>query len=189
MARRQKAAASPRQERPSDRRRGAGDDPVGFGRLLDEVTSLREALASSEEEIRRLRAEWADAIDLLHDVTETITPGTRRRSVAGGRPAPRAGDVPAGGRGRRGRRPTADAGPRRASRGPGVNGRVTAASVTTELVRSVIAELGSATAGEIAERISSSGTPVSGRAIRHIAESAGAVTRPGSGGRRVYSLR
>jgi len=41
---------------------------------------------------------------------------------------------------------------------------------------------------EIAEQITKAGTPVSGRAIRHIAKVAGAVARPGDGGRMVYAL-
>ena len=45
-----------------------------------------------------------------------------------------------------------------------------------------------ATASEIAEHISRAGTPVSGRAIRHIAKVAGAVARPGDDGRMVYAL-
>jgi hypothetical protein len=48
--------------------------------------------------------------------------------------------------------------------------------------------MGTATAGEIAEQITKAGTPVSGRAIRHIAKVAGAVARPGDGGRMVYAL-
>ena len=56
------------------------------------------------------------------------------------------------------------------------------------MVRAVIGRLGSATAGEIAEEITKAGTPVSGRAIRHIAKVAGAVARPGEAGRMVYTL-
>jgi hypothetical protein len=56
------------------------------------------------------------------------------------------------------------------------------------VVRAVIGKLGTATAGEIAAQISQAGTPVSGRAIRHIAKGAGAVMRPGDDGRMVYSL-
>ena len=52
----------------------------------------------------------------------------------------------------------------------------------------VIGRMGTATAGEIAAQITRAGTPVSGRAIRHIAKVAGAVARPGEGGRMVYAL-
>lgn len=66
--------------------------------------------------------------------------------------------------------------------------RVSPESVTPDVVREVIGRLGTASAADIAAEISRTGTPVSGRAIRHIAKAAGAVARDGDGGRMVYSL-
>jgi hypothetical protein len=145
-----------------------------FGSLVDEVVALREALAQAQQENIQLRAELAEAAGLFRDA---------RALVARAEPAGR-------GRGRTARGVKAAAAPRAAGRSARVstNGRATPASVTADVVRAVIGKLGSATAGEIAAQITGAGTPVSGRAVRHIAKGAGAVMRPGDDGRMVYSL-
>ena len=76
---------------------------------------------------------------------------------------------------------------RRASGRPkGPKGRATPAAVTADVVRAVVAKLGSATASEIASEITLAGVPVSGRAVRFIAERAGATTSVGEDGQRRY---
>jgi multidrug resistance efflux pump len=130
-----------------------------------EVEALRENLATAQQENRELRAELDEGVDILRGA---------EAALAGS--APPAGRRPRGGRGDA----VASPGRRRA--------RTTPASVTADVVRTVIGRLGRATAAEIAEEISRGGTPVSGRAIRHIARAAGAVARPGDGGAMVYTL-
>ena len=154
-----------------------------FDGLVAEVVTLREALAASQEANERLRAEMAEGVALFRRA-EIALSGTNGQ--------------PSGRRARRGR-PVATAAPGepRAKRSPRSGGvqrtsstrvRATSASVTPEVVRSVIASRGRATAAEIAEEIAKGGTTVSGRAIRHIAKTAGAAARPGADGRMVYSL-
>ena len=188
MARGQRPAQPARRSRAAtpDTMRRAGDDFLSrFGGLVDEVVALREELAAAQDENRRLSAELAEGIDLFREargiVARSDSPGRRGR---GGRPA---ASTPAKSTGRT----RASAG--RAARGgraarASANGRATPAAVTGDVVRAVIGKLGTATAGEIAAQITAAGTPVSGRAIRHIAESAGAVTRRGEDGRMLYSL-
>ncbi len=77
---------------------------------------------------------------------------------------------------------------RRRRRVKGAKGRATPASVTTEVVRAVLAKRGAATASEIASEITAAGAPVSGRAIRFLAERAGAQTFVGDDGQRRYRL-
>jgi hypothetical protein len=60
--------------------------------------------------------------------------------------------------------------------------------VTTEVVRAVLAKRGAATASEIAGEITAAGAVVSGRAIRFLAERAGAQTFVGEDGQRRYRL-
>ena len=50
-----------------------------------------------------------------------------------------------------------------------------------------IGKLGNPTAGEIAAVLSRRGTPVSGRAVRWVAEAAGAKVTAGGDGKRRYS--
>jgi hypothetical protein len=147
-----------------DTARAAADTFLArFGSLVDEVVALREALAQAQQENIQLRDELAEAAGLFRDARALVV-----RADPAGR-----------GRGR--------AAPGRSAR-VSTNGRATPASVTADVVRAVIGKLGSATAGEIAAQITGAGTPVSGRAVRHIAKGAGAVMRPGDDGRMVYSL-
>ncbi len=73
-------------------------------------------------------------------------------------------------------------------RGRAPKGRATPAEVTTDVVRAVLVKLGEATAAEIAAEITSAGAPVGGRAVRFLAERAGATTRVGEDGQRRYRL-
>ncbi|MDB5066818.1 MAG: hypothetical protein JWM18_3252 [Chloroflexi bacterium] len=188
MARARQSSAAPARRRRaagSDTLRTAADDFLSrFGGLVEEIVSLREALEQAQQDNLRLRAELAEGIDLLRDARALVVRAEappRRRGRGGTRPA-----APAPSRGRS----RVAAVPARAerSRTRPANGRVTPAAVTADVVRAVIGRMGSATAGEIAEQITNAGTPVSGRAIRHIAKVAGAVARPGEAGRMVYTL-
>ena len=153
-----------------DSLRSAADDFLSrFGGLVDEIVALRDALESAREENQRLRAELDEGVALFRDARDLVA------SAA----------APSRGRGRG--RTKAAQGRGRAVRSS-ANGRVTPAAVTADVVRAVIGRMGSATASEIAEQITRAGTPVSGRAIRHIARVAGAVARPGEDGRMVYTL-
>jgi hypothetical protein len=155
-----------------------------FDGLVAEVVTLREALAASQEENERLRNELAEGVALFRQAEMALGGGTNgrrmRRRGPHGQPvtttAPRQPRV---------KRPARSVGVERTS---STRVRATPATVTPEVVRSVIASRGSASAAEIAAEIGKAGTAVSGRAIRHIAKSAGAVARPGADGRMVYSL-
>jgi hypothetical protein len=130
-----------------------------------EVEALRENLATAQRENQQLRAELDEGVGILRGAEAAL-----------------AGSVPRVGQRSRG-------GHRHAAVAPGRRRvRSTPASVTADVVRAVIRRLGRATAAEIAEEISRGGTPVSGRAVRHIARAAGAVARPGDGGAMVYTL-
>jgi len=72
------------------------------------------------------------------------------------------------------------------SKGP--KGRATPAEVTGDVVRAVVAKLGPSTASEVADEITRAGVPVSGRAVRFIAERAGAATVVGDDGKRRYRV-
>ncbi|HEY0411258.1 MAG TPA: hypothetical protein VGE42_13435, partial [Candidatus Dormibacteraeota bacterium] len=125
-----------------------------------------------------------EGIDLFRDARELVVRAEarpRRRGRGGTRQVAAA---PSRGRSRAAAAPPPAGRPRTRP----ANGRVTPAAVTADVVRAVIGRMGSATAGEIAEQITKAGTPVSGRAIRHIAKVAGAVARPGEAGRMVYTL-
>ena len=73
-------------------------------------------------------------------------------------------------------------------RGKGPKGRATPASVTPDIVLATIGKLGSATASEIAKELSGLGDQVSGRAVRWLAERAGAATTVGEDGQLRYRL-
>jgi hypothetical protein len=148
--------------------------------LVGEVEALRAALVTAEAENRQLRAEVESGVDLFRRAEELMVgtgavPGAsrrgRRRATSGADGAAEPGRTRARGE------------------GTGSRARVSPASVTPDVVRAVIGRLGTASAAEIAAEIGKAGTPVSGRAIRHIAKAAGAVARDGEGGRMVYSLR
>jgi hypothetical protein len=171
--------------------RSAGDGFLSrFGILLDEVVSLREAFAAAQAENLQLRAELAEGIELFRSVRALVVQAeaparTRRSGARRTEPAASTGTA----RRTRTRAGAARTRGRAQAARTSTNGRATPAAVTGDVVRAVIGKLGSATAGEIAAQISAAGTPVSGRAIRHIAKGAGAVMRPGDDGRMVYSLK
>ena len=73
-------------------------------------------------------------------------------------------------------------------RGKGPKGRATPASVTPDIVLATIGKLGSASASEIARELSGLGDHVSGRAVRWLAERAGASTVVGEDGQLRYRL-
>ena len=126
--------------------------------LATEVERLRADNASLREEVRQAVALFDEAA------------GRGRRSVGGTRVVT---GRPVNGRRRRGRGP---------------KGRATPAAVTSDVVRAVIIKLGEATAAQIAAEITAAGAPVGGRAVRFLAERAGAVTRVGEDGQRRYHL-
>jgi hypothetical protein len=130
--------------------------------LVDEVAKLRADNASLRRDVRAAVALF-DAAGTVHvDGHRTL----RGRAVPAAKPA-------LGRRRRKGRPP---------------KGRATPAEVTSDVVRAVIVKLGEATASEIAAEITSAGAPVGGRAVRFLAERAGATTRVGEDGQRRYRL-
>jgi hypothetical protein len=129
--------------------------------LVDEVAKLRADNASLRREIR-------SAVALFEGAGASFTDGHRQ---FGGRPA----SITRLTTGRRRRRRAA-------------KGRATPAEVTSDVVRAVLVKLGESTASEIAAEITSAGAPVGGRAVRFLAERAGATTRVGEDGQRRYRL-
>ncbi|HWF57538.1 MAG TPA: hypothetical protein VG520_04215 [Candidatus Dormibacteraeota bacterium] len=129
--------------------------------LVDEVAKLRADNASLRREVR-------DAVALLDSAGVDAADGHR---AVRGRPV--SISKPLAGRRRRRRAP---------------KGRATPAEVTSDVVRAVLVKLGEATASEIATEITSAGAPVGGRAVRFLAERAGATTRVGEDGQRRYRL-
>jgi hypothetical protein len=131
------------------------------------------------EEIGRLRADNDDLRRQVHDAVAMF----ERASSAVGDTRPRRRRPAADG-------PGAPAAParRRRPRGRAAKGRATPPEVTAEVVRAVIAKLGQGTAAEIAAEITRAGVKVSGRAVRFLAERAGAETFRGDDGQRRYRL-
>jgi len=187
-ARREATATAPRERRRRavnvETVRSAAEGFIArFDGLVAEVVTLRASLAASQEENERLRAELAEGVALFRRAERSLGGANgRRRGQRGRREQP----VVATAR----RQPRAKPSPRSAAVRSNSSARVraTPATVTPEVVRNVIASRGSASAAEIAAEIGKRGTAVSGRAIRHIAKTAGAVARPGADGRMVYSL-
>jgi hypothetical protein len=130
--------------------------------LVDEVVKLRADNASLRREVREAVA-LLDAAGMVH---------LEGHRTLRGRAAPM-GKLGVGRRRRKGRTP---------------KGRATPAEVTSDVVRAVIVKLGEATASEIAAEITSAGAPVGGRAVRFLAERAGANTKVGEDGQRRYRL-
>jgi hypothetical protein len=144
--------------------------------MVGQIETLVEEMAALRADNQALRRELGDAVAMME----------RASAALGGLGVPR----------RRGRaNGTADGeGGRRAARavvgrrGKGVKGRATPPEVTADVVRAVLAKLGEATAAEVAQEITRAGVPVSGRAVRFIAERAGAQTSVGADGQRRYRL-
>lgn len=133
-------------------------------RLVTRISLLVNEVSALRAENAVLRREVKEAVALLEraapDGSETPRPGRKVKVAAVRR--------------------------RRRTKAP--KGRATPPSVTSEVVRAVLAKLGSATASEIASEITKAGAPVSGRAVRFLAERAGAETFVGDDGQRRYRL-
>lgn len=142
---------------------------VAAQRLANRIEGLVVEVAKLRAENASLRAEVKDAVALLEAAGASRSAGAsprRGRSAVPGKPAN-------GRRRRRGRPP---------------KGRATPAEVTSDVVRAVLVKLGEATASEIATEITLAGAPVGGRAVRFLAERAGATTRVDDDGHRKYRL-
>jgi hypothetical protein len=183
MARTRSTAA--RTPRATSRSRRDGAQGSGLLQTADRMVGQIEVLVAEIEALRgdndALRSELKDAVGMLDRASRAL------------------GD--AGGAGRRGRRRVGAAdtdAPRRGVRrsvrpaAPRVRrtrGRATPEGVTPQVVHTVIGKLGGdATAAEIAAEITRAGVPVSGRAVRFLAERAGAQTVVGEDGQRRYRV-
>jgi hypothetical protein len=133
-------------------------------RLVIRIEALVDEVAKLRADNASLRREVRAAVALL-DTASDGHRAIRGRAVPTSKPA---------------------AGRRRRRRAP--KGRATPAEVTSDVVRAVLVKLGEATASEIATEITSAGAPVGGRAVRFLAERAGATTRVGEDGQRRYRL-
>lgn len=145
-------------------------------RMVGQIEALVDEMAALREDNDVLRRELQDAVSMMERASSALGGvGTGRR---------RARAVAANGE-ERGRR-AVGRGPGRRTKG--AKGRATPPEVTTDVVRAVLAKLGEATAAEIAAEITKAGVPVSGRAVRFIAERGGARTAVGADGQRRYHL-
>lgn len=155
------------QRRRGPRSNGSSDlvhtAEVMVGRIEDLVAEIATLRADNDE----LRSELRDAVSMLERANAALGGAAGGRRRAGAVP-----DVTPG----RGRKRAAHKARR---------GRATPAEVTPEVVRAVIGKLGSATSAEIATEIGRAGNfTVNGRAIRWIAERAGARIEEVDGQRR-----
>ncbi len=141
---------------------------VAAQRLVGRIELLVVEVAKLRADNASLRREVRDAVALLKSA------GAAPAGQASGRGRAASSARPASGRRRR--------------RGNAPKGRATPAEVTRDVVRAVLVKLGEATASEIAAEITSAGAPVGGRAVRFLAERAGATTRVGEDGQRRYRL-
>ena len=132
-------------------------------RLVSRIATLVEEVTALRAENAALRREVRDAVSLLERAART----------GGGVAAERKAKL---------------APVRRRRRSKVAKGRATPESVTAEVVRAVLAKFGTATAAEIAQEITKAGAPVSGRAVRFLAERAGAQTFIGEDGQRRYRI-
>jgi hypothetical protein len=146
--------------------------PVPASPLVRAAQRLVTGIEGLSAQVSELRAENAT---LRREVREAVSLIERASAAAGESGAPA-----------RSRRVAAPK--RRRRRTKATKGRATPPSVTTEVVRAVLAKRGAATASEIAGEITAAGAVVSGRAIRFLAERAGAQTFVGEDGQRRYRL-
>jgi hypothetical protein len=145
--------------------------------MVGQIEALVDEMAALREDNDVLRRELQDAVSMMERASSALGGvGTGRR---------RARAVAANGE-ERGRRAVGRGGAGRRTKG--AKGRATPPEVTTDVVRAVLAKLGEATAAEIAAEITKAGVPVSGRAVRFIAERGGARTAVGADGQRRYHL-
>jgi hypothetical protein len=147
------------------------DSPVvrAGERLVHRIELLVEEIGRLRADNEVLRQQVRDAVALLDRAASAVSephPRRRDRAAAVAVPAPR----------------------RRRARVRPARGRATPAEVTSQVVEAAIAKLGQGTASEIASEITRAGVRVSGRAIRFLAERAGAETFRGDDGQRRYRL-
>ena len=135
-------------------------------RLVSRIEALVNQVAELKTDNATLRREIREALALIDRAGDAAAPRRSTRRAA----AP----VPKHARSRR--------------RGKGPKGRATPASVTPDIVLATIGKLGSASASEIAKELSGLGDQVSGRAVRWLAERAGAATVVGDDGQLRYRL-
>jgi hypothetical protein len=142
-------------------------------RMVGQIEALVDEIAALRADNEGLRRELHDAVTMMERASSALGSGgggTRRRARVEANGTRRAGRAPAG------------------RRAKVVKGRATPAEVTADVVRAVLAKLGEATAAEVAAEITKAGVPVSGRAVRFIAERAGAHTSVGPDGQRRYRV-
>ena len=154
--------------------RGAGDGPSLLHtaqRMVGQIEALVDEIAALRADNDALRRELQDAVKLMERASSALGSGGVRR----GRVAANGDGARRAGRSAVGRRTKA-------------KGRATPPEVTADVVRAVLAKRGEATAAEVAAEITKAGVPVSGRAVRFIAERAGAQTSVGPDGQRRYRL-
>jgi len=135
-------------------------------RLVSRIESLVNQVAELKAENAALRREVRAAVALIEQAGDAAAPPRAVKRIA----------------------PAASRRPKTRRRGKGPKGRATPASVTPDIVLATIGKLGSATASEIAKELSVLGDQVSGRAVRWLAERAGAATVVGEDGQLRYRL-
>jgi len=148
------------------------DSPVvrAGERLVHRIEVLVQEIARLRADNDDLRRQVRDAVAMLERASAAVVETRPRRRAPGVE-----GTAPAPSR-------------RRRLRTRAAKGRATPPEVTAEVVRAVIAKLGQGTAAEIASEITRAGVKVSGRAVRFLAERAGAETFRGDDGQRRYRL-
>jgi hypothetical protein len=135
-------------------------------RLVSRIEALVSQVAELKADNATLRREVREALALIDRAGAAAAPPRAARRAAAAAP-----------RHAKSRR-----------RGKGPKGRATPASVTPATVPATIGKLGSASASEIAKELSVLGDQVSGRAVRWLAERAGAATVVGEDGQLRYRL-
>lgn len=134
-------------------------------RLARRIESLADEMARLRAENEALRREVREAVALFDQASSALDGGSSN-----------------------GRATATLTGRRRRGRPRATKGRATDPAVTPDVVRAVMVKLGDATAAEIAREITAAGVRVSGRAVRFLAERAGAETYRGDDGQRRYRL-
>lgn len=155
--------------------RGTGDGMsllTTAERMVGQIEALVDEMAALRSDNEALRRELQDAVAMMERASSALGSGGggRRRAASDGNGGRRAARTAVG------------------RRAKVVKGRATPPEVTADVVRAVLAKLGEATAAEVAQEITKAGVPVSGRAVRFIAERAGAQTSVGPDGQRRYRL-
>lgn len=167
----------PRTRTAAGSRRGprTADSPLleTADRMVSQIEALVGELAAVRAENEILRDELRGAVDMFERASAVLgsADGVHRGRRARVAAEPR-------GRGRR------SIGRRTSSR----RGRATPSEVTPQVIRATLGKLGPSTAAEIAAAISEAGVQVSGRAVRFLAERAGAEVSIGEDGQRRYRL-